>query len=71
MRLRSLRLSHDYTQQYLADILHCRQNTYSQYETTNRTIPVDSLKVLANLYQTSIDFLVDFTDISIPYPRKK
>lgn len=71
MRLRSLRLSHDYTQKYLADILHCRQNTYSQYETTNRTIPVDSLKVLANLYQTSIDFLVDFTDISIPYPRKK
>lgn len=71
MRLRALRLSHDYTQQYLAEFLHCRQNTYSQYETTNRTIPIDSLKDLANLYQTSIDFLVDFTDISIPYPRKK
>jgi hypothetical protein len=26
---------------------------------------------LAELYQTSIDFLVDFTDVQIPYPRKK
>lgn len=70
MRLRHLRLTHDYSQAELAKILHCKQNTYSQYETTNRAIPIDSLKVLANLYKTSIDFLVEFTDISTPYPHK-
>lgn len=71
MRLRHLRLNYDYTQKDLAEMLHCRQNTYSQYETTNRTIPIDSLKTLANIYKTSIDFLVDFTDEETPYPRKK
>lgn len=71
MRLRHLRLSYDYTQKDLANILHCRQNTYSQYETTSRIIPIDSLKILADLYETSIDFLVDYTDVKTPYPRKK
>ena len=71
MRLRHLRLSYDYTQKDLANMLNCGQNTYSQYETTNRTIPIDSLKILANIYKTSIDFLVDFTDVEKPYPRKK
>lgn len=32
MRLRELREDRDVTQKELADILHIRQNTYSQYE---------------------------------------
>lgn len=71
MRLRYLRLTYDYTQKDLAKMLHCGQNTYSQYETTNRTIPIDSLKTLADIYKTSIDFIVEFTDVETPYPRKK
>jgi transcriptional regulator with XRE-family HTH domain len=71
MRLRTLRRTYNYTQADIAKVLHCKQNTYSQYETTTRCIPIDALKLLAELYETSIDFLVDFTDVSIPYPRKK
>jgi transcriptional regulator with XRE-family HTH domain len=71
MRLKALRRTYNYTQADIAKVLNCRQNTYSQYETTKRCIPIDALKNLAELYQTSIDFLVDFTDVQIPYPRKK
>ena len=71
MRLRQLRVSNNYTQKDLASILNCKPNTYSQYETTKRTIPIDSLKILAEIYETSIDFLVDFTDVKTPYPRKE
>lgn len=71
MRLKLLRQINNYTQADIAKILHCRQNTYSQYETRTRYISIDSLKVLAEFYNTSIDFLVDFTDEKSPYPRKK
>lgn len=71
MRLKILRQMNNYTQADIAKILHCRQNTYSQYETHSRYISIDSLKILAEFYNTSIDFLVDFTDEKSPYPRKK
>ena len=71
MRLKDLRKINNYTQADIAKVLHCRQNTYSQYETATRYISIDSLKTLAEFYNTSIDFLVDFTDEKLPYPRKK
>lgn len=61
----------NYTQKEIAKMLNCQQNTYSQYETCNRDIPIDSLKILAEFYKTSIDFLVGFTDEPSAYPRKK
>ena len=60
-----------YTQQEIEDFLKCRQSTNSQYETNSRCIPVQNLKSLAEFYDTSIDFLVDFTDEQLAYPRKK
>ncbi len=71
MRLKVLRIMGKYTQQEIADFLNCRQSTYSQYETNSRCIPVQTLKSLAEFYDTSIDFLVDFTDEQLAYPRKK
>lgn len=71
MRLKALRTMHNCTQEEIAEKLNCGQNTYSQYETYNRCIPIDALKVLAEFYNTSIDFLVGFTDEPIAYPHKK
>ena len=71
MRLKDLRKNNNYTQADIAKVLHCKQNTYSQYETSSRYISIDSLKILAEFYNTSIDFLVEFTDEKLPYPRKK
>lgn len=69
MRLRDLREDHDLTQKALADYLHIRQNTYSQYETGQRQLPIDVLIRLAQYYNTSADYLLGLTNHSEPYPR--
>ena len=71
MRLRDLREDHDLTQKALADYLHIRQNTYSQYETGQRQVPVETLVQLAFYYNTSVDYLLGITPESKPYPREK
>ena len=71
MRIRDLREDHNLTQQQVADYLKIRQNTYSQYETGSRQIPVEVYIALAALYKTSIDYLLGVTDCKEPYPRAK
>lgn len=71
MRLRDLREDHDLTQKALADYLHIRQNTYSQYETGQRQVPVETLVRLALYYDTSVDYLLGLTAEQRPYPREK
>ena len=68
MRLRDMREDNDLTQQALADYLHIRQNTYSQYENAQRQLPVDVLIKLAAYYRTSTDYLLGLTDKADPYP---
>lgn len=62
MRIRDLREDHDLTQKAVADYLHIRQNTYSQYETGQRQLPLECLIALAQLYQTSTDYILGLTD---------
>ena len=71
MRLRDLREDRDLTQKDIADYLHIRQNTYSQYENGVRQIPIDCLVRLAIHFNTSIDYIVGLTDNSPPYPRSE
>lgn len=71
MRIKDLREDHNLTQQQIADYLNVKQNTYSQYETGNRQIPVDTLIALAAFYKTSTDYLLGLTDQQAPYPRAK
>ncbi|HAA99962.1 MAG TPA: XRE family transcriptional regulator [Ruminococcaceae bacterium] len=69
MRLKDIREDHDLTQKTLADLLHVKQNTYSQYENGQRGIPVELLVALAQFYHTSTDYLLGLTDLPKPYPR--
>ena len=71
MHLRDLREDHDMTQTMLADLLHIKQNTYSQYENGQRQLPVEILIQLSSIYETSTDYLLDITDDPRPYPRKR
>ena len=71
MRLRDLREDHDMTQTALAELLHIKQNTYSQYETGQRQLPPDVFIQLASIYQASADCVLDITDDPRPYPRKR
>ena len=70
MRLRELREDNDLTQKALAEYLHIRQNTYSQYETGARRLPLDALISLATYFATSTDYLLGLTDERMPYPRR-
>lgn len=70
MRLRDLREDHDLTQKALAEYLHIRQNTYSQYENGQRQLPMDSLIKLAHFYQTSTDYILELTNETKPYPPR-
>ena len=67
MRIKDLREDSDITQKQLAEYLHIKQNTYSQYENGQRQIPVDVLIALASYYNTSVDYLLGLTDQRKPY----
>ncbi|WP_101697666.1 helix-turn-helix domain-containing protein [Clostridium minihomine] len=70
-RIRNLREDKDMTQNQVADYLKIHQTTYSDYELGNLNIPVPILIKLADLYQTSIDYLVGRTDDPAPYSKGK
>ena len=68
-KLRDLREDHDLTQQKLAEYLHIRQATYSEYESGKISVPVEALIRLAEYYDVSVDYLLGRTDN--PAPPKK
>lgn len=70
-RLRDFREDKDLSQQKMAELLNVAQTTYSDYERGKINIPLDTLKKLALFFDTSIDYLLELTDESKPYPRKK
>ncbi|GFI23388.1 HTH-type transcriptional regulator ImmR [Lachnospiraceae bacterium] len=70
-RLRNLREDKDMTQKQLAAILHCSQRIYSNYERGDVDIPTEILIRLSTVYNTSIDYILDQTDVKIPYARKQ
>ena len=66
-RIRNLREDNDLTQATLADYLKITQRTYSRYENDERAIPVEILCKLADYYGTSVDYLLNRTNIKNPY----
>lgn len=70
-RIRDLREDKDLNQVDLADLLSVSQTTYSRYENGTLDIPSQSLIKLAKFHSTSIDYLLDLTDIKKPYPKSK
>ena len=69
-RLKDLREDHDLKQAYLAKLLDVSQRSYSAYETGDRLLSIQSLMILADYYNVSIDYIVGRTDDPTPYPKK-
>ncbi|MFR8728788.1 MAG: helix-turn-helix domain-containing protein [Dysosmobacter sp.] len=69
-RLRDLREDRDLTQKDVAAILGTTYQYYQKYESGKRPIPVDRLEILADFYQTSVDYLLGRTPVKKPYPKK-
>ena len=70
MRLKDIREDRDITQKEIADYLHVRQNTYSQYESGKRQLPIEVLIALARFYQVTTDYLLGLSDVPDPYNEK-
>ncbi|MCM1365106.1 MAG: helix-turn-helix transcriptional regulator [Faecalibacterium sp.] len=61
-RIRDLREDHDLTQKQMAEILHCSQQVYSNYELGQRDIPTNILIALAKFYHVSVDYILELKD---------
>ena len=70
-RIKALREDRDLTQQAVAEYLQITRRAYSNYENGIREIPLEELKKLADLYDTSLDYLLERTDEKKRYPAPK
>ena len=69
-RIRALREDSDKTQTEIATLLKVGQRTYCDYELGKTRIPVDSLIILARLYNVSMDYICGVSDVRDPFPTK-
>ena len=70
-RICELREDHDLSQREVAKHLRCSQQAYSNYELGQRDLSPECLIKLAQLYHTSVDYLLGRTDEPRPYPSRK
>ncbi len=70
-RLRELREDNDLTQIECAKLAYISKNSYIRYENGERVPPLDTVKIFAEYYRTSIDYIAELTDEIKPYPRRK
>lgn len=70
-RIRNLREDNDLTQQQVADKLIINRRTYAAYENGINSMTPDTLCKIADLYGTSVDYLLGRTDEFSPYPIGK
>ena len=61
-RIRDLREDHDLTQQKIAEKLFINRRTYAAYENGVNSMTPETLIKLADIYDVSIDYLLERTD---------
>ena len=60
LKLKALREDNDYTKEQIAEYLLCDKTLYEQFETGERAIPLEFVVKLADLYNVSVDDIIDF-----------
>ncbi|MBR2477111.1 MAG: helix-turn-helix transcriptional regulator [Clostridia bacterium] len=68
--LKLIRVTKDYTQLRVQMETGISQSTLSKYESGELLPTSENLLILSKFYGTSVDFLLDITDVQNPYPRK-
>ena len=71
LRIKELREDRDLTQRQVAELLFISRSTYSAYENGANSPPLEVLAQIAELHDTSVDYLLGLTDEQKPYPRRK
>lgn len=69
-RIKNLREDSDLTQQQVAEKLFITRSAYSNYENGIRAVPVEILSQIADIFGTSVDYLIGRTNTKKPYPKK-
>ncbi len=59
-RIRELRLSHNYTQEDLAEKLKISKSTIGMYEQNRRSPDIETLVEIAKIFKVSTDYLLDY-----------
>ena len=67
-RLKLLRTDKNYTQNDVCLKIHLSRSSYSNYENGLRTPSLDILKLLAEFYDTSLDYLAGSIEYRAKYP---
>lgn len=68
-RIKEIREDKGYTQTEIAKMLGITQRNYSYFETGQTMLTEEILNKIANLYNTSVDYLLYRTDERKPYPK--
>lgn len=69
--IKLIRVINDYTQIKVQMETGIPQSMISKYETGELMPTAENLIILADFYNTSLDYLMDRTDERTPYPKKK
>lgn len=69
--IKLIRVINDYTQIKVQMKTGISQSILSKYENGEIMPTTENLILLAKFYHTSLDFLMDLTDVKEPYPPKK
>ena len=71
LRIKDIREDREMKQKDVAKFLNISQTNYSKYELGKINIPIETLKKMSILFDTSIDYLLGLTNEVKPYPRAK
>ncbi len=63
LRIRELRENQDLYQRHLAEYLKVSQQTYSRYETGELEPSLEKIVLLADYYDTSVDYILGLTTL--------
>ena len=65
-RLKELRINNNYSESHVANYLNIEVKKYISYENGLSVPTIKELSLLAKLYNTSIDYIVEETDVKKP-----
>ncbi len=69
--IKLIRVINDYTQLKVQMETGISQSMLSKYENGDLLPTTENLMILADFYNTSLDYLMDLTDVKDKYPPKK
>lgn len=68
--LKELRKDKNLTQEDMAKLFNIKQSMYSMYESGRRTMKIEMLCKLADILETSTDYILGRTTEQKPYPKR-